>query len=419
MKTTISNPRPGIRPASCLALLLAGGWSLSATAQTQQTVQLLEDNAVTFYANSTTTYDDNIFRLSDEVDPEDYVGDDQRSDLIQTGLLGVHIDKPYAQQRIVGDLSYARYWYQNHDFLDASATNYNLAWRWKFTPRIGGSITGIRREAPSDFDYYQNYARRNVYTIQDYRLRLDANPFGGWHLLGGASTFSVANSSQTADTPKFNSTFGEAGLAYDTVAGTRFQFVGKFGTGEYGRSNTDQFADARDFDENGFEFFFSSQPASLLTTKLTLGWVERTHPDAAQRDYDGMTADGTIKWLLTEKFNLSLKGRRLINSFQDANFSYYTREELSLVPEWNPSDRVTVSASVGYVGSDFGGTPDTSSGVERDESTVAYSADITWTPALFLQIKGSAGSRTRSSNYTLQDLDYTASNVSLSISLFY
>jgi hypothetical protein len=377
------------------------------------------DDTLTFYGTSTTLYDSNPFRLPSTVSTEDRLGKDHKSDVTEVAGIGVHLDKNYAQQEIVGDASYSYYWYQTFDYLNASATNFDLAWKWHLTPWISGTVSGTRREIPADYDFYRNVEARNYYNQEEYKLRMEANPWGGWRFIIGTGAYISSNTSSGSDIPKSKQFFVDGGLGYLTLSGSRIQFVDRYSTGNYAQSNTSVFANARDFSENNSEIQYISQPESVVGLKLAGGFVSRKNQNFSARDYDGWTADSTVTWLSTEKLTLSGRVRRSFSAYQDQYFTNYSREDFTFSPQWDFSPKVSVSGTVGYSRYKFGGYSVSTLDESRTDQLGIYSADATWIPSRLFTLKLSASNRVRDSSFGIENLDYKSNLISLTAILNY
>src|SRR2546423_12145090 len=184
------------------------------------------------------TYDSNIFRLSDSIDPQAALGTSMKSDQISISTLLLRLDKSLSQQRFQLDVSETIYRYKNFSFLDFEAFEYRGAWLWHLTPRISGTLGADRRQALVPFGDVRT-AQKDLRTVDREYLTLDAQLTGGWHALAGASHFQQKDS-RLLVTPEqgYDAVSGEAGIQYIAAPGSAIAVIQRYVKGTY-NSNFD------------------------------------------------------------------------------------------------------------------------------------------------------------------------------------
>ncbi|WP_428313367.1 outer membrane beta-barrel protein [Hydrocarboniphaga sp.] len=377
------------------------------------------DDPLTLYVSSTTYYDDNLFRLASNVNTQDAIGENHRSAFTEAATAAVHLNQQYAQQQITGDASYTRLWYQTFDYLNGGITNYNLAWNWHLTSRVEGTVSGRRTETPANYDFFRDTSRRNLTNRQEYRLRMNANPYGGWHLIGGGGYSTTSSDAATSDTPKSEQNFFDGGLGYVSAAGSNIEIVGRHANGKYSRSNTSEFAEARDYEENSFEVQFVGNGQQTVSLNLVGGYLWRDHEQNPGRDYQGWTADSKLTWNATDKLVFTGEAMRTLTPYQADIFTHYSRSEYTFTPAWVFSPKLSVSAPIGYNVYKFGGELASASNVARTDRIGTYSLKANWIPRRYIAVTASLGKRVRDSSFALRNLDYEDATASLSLALSY
>jgi len=93
-----------------------------------------QEHPVMALIGSSITWDSNVFHLPGSADPQALLGKPTKSDRISATYAGLRVDKPYAQQRFLLDLTGTAYRYDNFSFLDFDALQYQGAWQWHFSP---------------------------------------------------------------------------------------------------------------------------------------------------------------------------------------------------------------------------------------------------------------------------------------------
>ena len=77
------------------------------------------------------TYDNNVFRIADGLNPEPFLGTDRKSDTIWGYGAGIRLDAPISRQRIKLDASATKYDYQHFDQLDFTGYKARGSWDWR------------------------------------------------------------------------------------------------------------------------------------------------------------------------------------------------------------------------------------------------------------------------------------------------
>src|SRR6266550_7672268 len=154
----------------------------------------VQEHPVMALIGSSLTWDSNVFHLPSSVDAQALLGKPAKSDRISATYAGLRVDKPYAQQRFLLELTETAYRYDNFSFLDFNALQYQGSWQWHFTPRVSGTLAADRTEALVNYTDFRNASQRNVRTVQNRSLSMDAWLFGGWHLVGAATQQAATNS---------------------------------------------------------------------------------------------------------------------------------------------------------------------------------------------------------------------------------
>src|SRR2546425_941976 len=130
-------------------------------------------------AGASVTWDSNVFRLPDSLAG---LAPNGKSDRISAMYVGLRIDKPYAQQRVLLDATSTAYRHDRFSYLDFDALDYRGAWQWHLTPRVSGVLSAERSQSLVNYADFRNITQRNVRTAENRRASADWLMFGGWHL---------------------------------------------------------------------------------------------------------------------------------------------------------------------------------------------------------------------------------------------
>ena len=85
-------------------------------------------------------YDSNLFRVSELINPVTQLGVSSKSDIVFVSSATVGMRKYFGMQRIDAAVSFVDNRYDNNNFLNFFAINYNANWAWRLTPRFHGNV---------------------------------------------------------------------------------------------------------------------------------------------------------------------------------------------------------------------------------------------------------------------------------------
>lgn len=102
-----------------------------------------------------TRYDDNVFRLSDELAPEAVLGTSHTEDLIRTMLGGLELELTPGRQSVSLRAQATRASYGRFDFLDHTGWNGDLRWGLEIGPRLTGTVEASRARQLDSFTEFR------------------------------------------------------------------------------------------------------------------------------------------------------------------------------------------------------------------------------------------------------------------------
>ena len=152
-----------------------------------------QDSPLVLNASYALQTDSNLFRLPSAADTQALVGRSSAAEQIGATTLGLRFATTQSLQKFEFNASIVDYHYQNFDYLNFVATNYDAAWRWSLTPQFTGSITSQRVETLNSFADYQGFRTRNQRTDTTHSFDGVYALQGPWRLLGGVSQTERSN----------------------------------------------------------------------------------------------------------------------------------------------------------------------------------------------------------------------------------
>jgi exopolysaccharide biosynthesis operon protein EpsL len=350
----------------------------------------VQEHPVMALIGSSVTWDSNVFHLPASVDPQARLRRPAKSDRVSTTYAGLRVDKPYAQQRFLLDLTGTAYRYDNFSFLDFNALRYQGTWQWHFTPRVSGTLAADRSEALVNYTDFQNPTLRNVRTVQNRLLSVDAWLFGGWHLLGAATQQAAKNSVSFVQLGSFRVTGGEGGVKYVAGSGSSVTFNLRSVTGHF----TDRAADPVTLLDDGFR---RSESELLATWSVTgkstldgrLARVDYHSSHFAERDFTGSAARLGYRWAPTARLSLNLAMSQDLQPWQDSFASYRVDRRLSLGPRWELGARTALAVTLEHAAFDFRNPVVPLAGPQRRDSLRSAQLALDWQLLRNVSVKAS------------------------------
>jgi hypothetical protein len=102
-------------------------------------------------------YDSNLFRLSDQVDPQAAIGSSDKSDIIYQLGAGGRYELTQSRQKFIAEANVTEYKYQNFDNLDNTSNSLLGDWQWQVGNDWNGDLgVGHRRFLESFSNFQQN-----------------------------------------------------------------------------------------------------------------------------------------------------------------------------------------------------------------------------------------------------------------------
>jgi len=368
------------------ALLGLAGLACSAQAQTLMRPgprsDLTDADTLVWRAGVQWTRDDNVFK-----EPAGAA----KADNIAVTTAGVRINKPWSLQRLELDASVDDHRYQNFSALNFTALNYNGAFRWAFTPRLHGNLTGERREYIDLFSDVSS-GRVNRRTEQNHGLDAEYELGAAWRALAGVFERRITQSVAGLE-PDATVQGGEVGARYDFRSGNSLGYRYRQGQGDY----SGVAAPISGFSDKQHEFDLQWRATGQIRVSGRLGWLQRDHDQQPLRDFSGWTARLQALWQLTGKTAVAGGLIRDLAPYQVADASYYEGYRLFLAPEWKPTAKTAVRLRLDHGVRTYKGSPVTSASEREDTLRIAALA-LEWEPIRALRLMATVQRDERNSN---------------------
>jgi exopolysaccharide biosynthesis operon protein EpsL len=369
------------------------------------------DDRVELFVSETIGYDDNLFRLSDEVDPVEVLGTSAMDDTYFTTRFGLELDLPVSRQNFSGSVSAERTRYDRFTALDLNGHRGNILWEWVVGSRLSGELEYTETETLASFANVlsgQQSSTPNFLTVQrgDGLLRYKLTE--RWYLTSGISRLTHDNSEEINQVSNLQKNFGEFGILYITPAETEFSINGLVSEAELPNR---QLLDGQLIDNSYREYEYSANldwPVSAESRILArAGTVRREHEELPERDFSGEVYALTWGWRPTEKLSLSLSSERSISPFEQVNVGFVLLDSLTFRSDWRITEKFTLTFSAIDGNRRYLGDPraELTEQVRRTEDVRVGQLNLEYLPTSVLTLGIELRNVSRTSSAVLGDFD--------------
>lgn len=322
------------------------------------------------------------------------------AETISTAYARFRIDKPYAQQRFFLETAVTAYRYDKSRYLDFTGLDYRAAWYWALTPRVTGTLTADRGEAPTQFQDTLGL-QSNVTISEIYAFNLDGQLFGGWHaLLGIARNHRTSEQSSLQGQPDYKDSSGEAGIRYAFTSGSDAIAVQRRFDGRQDSQvvNNVVIVSSENYTEDQSELRGTWILSAVSTLVGRVTYRERHYETLPQNDFSGTDGSLGYLWVPTGKLRLVVSAGRSIVPWQSLSANYRASNSLSIAPTWEVAARTSVYMSVQRTYDEFPLQSVAAVVPERKDATTVALLGVNWFPTRTLQVNLSVERHERSSN---------------------
>ena len=311
---------------------------------------LLQDRVEVFAAENV-TYDDNLFRLSKDVDPKAAIGSDKKSDTVSTTSVGVNLDLPYSLQRFQANLTWFANRYSRFRQLNFNGHVGRAAWLWSVTPELTGDVGYTDTQALSNFATKPGPTERVKDILRTRQGFADAVwfPVASWRLHAGAATVEQRHSDPAERFNDIDTATGAAGVSYVTAADTRLGVEGRVERGRtpHGELAGTPFDLAYRQSSTGVVGHWVATGHSTLDGRVD--WVRRDYDQRSSRAWSGPTFRVAHTWTPTGKLTVASSIYRDVGPVADVQSgSFVLVKGVAVKPSWAATDKITVAGDAEY-----------------------------------------------------------------------
>jgi exopolysaccharide biosynthesis operon protein EpsL len=355
---------------------------------------------VTPFVEETVTTDDNVFRLSDQLDPLTVIRYPARGDTFRTTSIGVTADVPVSLQRFDVTLTYNSVRYDR--FHDLDYDGYDLRGRWLW--QIGRSLSG---ELGVTESYSLAPFAETLGVVPD-RLHLREEFAKGswlitpdWKLYAAADDLAQSNSDPLGQYNNVTVDSLEASLSRASGTGNWIGLDSRFESGHFPVAEPiGSLLVDNGYSQYGFGVVvdFGADTPSHVVARADQ--VSRHYDQVTSRDFDRTTGRVEYTWTPDVKVSVSAIAERDISPYEYIHSSIVMVRGLTLRPLWHITQELDLSAGLAWLNRDYLSDPLVALGAAppRDDGVRTLSALLAYQPATWVSLQLSFVHEDRSSN---------------------
>jgi exopolysaccharide biosynthesis operon protein EpsL len=367
---------------------------------------------VDFYISDEYSYDDNLFRVPENLSLVDPTQADLESlpgrskdDYTNKISAGVNLRADASRQVFNLGLRFDDVRYQRNQDLNYSGGNAVLGWDWQLGSHWLGRVTGLYDRTQASFANYLLFDRDVVQT-SGYGLEVRYRIGSRFALLGAGNVASGDHSLALRRDQNFDANTGRAGIEYRTpsnnLVGVDFRST---------RVEFDNVPDSltvvrRDYDEDAPGVLVKYAFTVKTSLEARAGYLQRNYLDPGVRDYSGETWSLGLHWEPRVALLFDLKAAHELRSYSDAETDYFVADVLSIGPTWKPRDQIKLTTAFTWERQDYigNGLPTTSDSARKDD-VQSVKASLDYTPRDMVTLGLMYQRLQRDSNRPLREYD--------------
>ena len=361
---------------------------------------------VTPFVEETLTADDNVFRISKDIDPATVIGSRSRADTYRITSFGLSADVPVSLQRFVGSLTFNSTRYQRFAALDSDGHDLRGSWLWQAGKDLRGEL-GL-----SETYSLASFAQLLSITTAD-QLRVRREFVNGawmvtphWRLGAAGDRLEQRNSNAATLFNDVNVDGFEASLSRVSAAGNSIGCSARFETGHFPtlqRLGTALIDNAYRQYSAGLRLDWTLSGTSHLVARADQ--VGRRYDQLPQRDFNGAIGHAEFTWTPTGKFALTAIAQRDISPYEYIRSSLVLIKGLGLRPMWRMTAKLELSGDLEVLTRSYRADPAQALGLagQRDDKVRSATALLAYHPTRSVTVQATLLHEERSSNVAFGD----------------
>ena len=386
----------GSAVSACLRGLLA---------LTVSSLQAQETARITPFVEATVTTDDNVFRISDKVDPLTTIGFASRGDTYRATSAGLTADVPVSLQRFQATLTYNSIRYDRFRELDYDGYDLRGTWLWAIGRNLSGQVGVTETYSLTPFSQLLGVVPNHLHLREEFaKGSWLVTP--DWKLYGAADDLSQSNSDPAGQYNNVTVDSFEASLSRASGTGNWFGLDTRFESGHFPVAEPIGTVLVNNgYTQHGFGVVVDVGSDTPSHVVARADQVTRHYDQLAVRNFDRTTGRLEYTWTPTAKTSVSAIAERDISPYEYVHSTIVMVRGVTLRPLWHATEELDLSADLAWLKRSYLSDPVVALGaaLPRDDHVRAMSAVLAYHPVRWFTGQLSFVHETRSSNIPFGD----------------
>jgi hypothetical protein len=345
---------------------------------------VLLNNTFEIDASQSAYYDDNLYRLSNEVSNLQTLpgigADAARADHLEMSTLGFDGMWNWGKQFFTVDLKANDNRYNQNSNLDNVSTNDKVSWNWALAQSLSGEAGALYDSGLVSFINAATYGK-DLYASTKYfgTLRYQLGP--RWALYGGVLESGATLSDVALQNNDLHTKSVEIGSELATnekdSAGLEYRYTdARFPKGNSINS---------DYREDAARFVFNRAFSEKTDGNFNFGFLKRNYASSDIGNFSGDVWRFSLRWQPRDRLQFDLTGARNLQAYLTAQSDYYVSTGARVAPTWIFSEKLNVTLAASYESQTYVGVTEAQilAGTRRDRLSSGQ-ATIEYLPRAFL-----------------------------------
>jgi len=364
---------------------------------------------LTPFVEETLTTDDNVFRISKDVDPATVIGSSSRADTYHTTTFGLNAEMPLSLQRFVANLTFNSTRYQRFSRFDSDGHDLRGSWLWQAGRDLHGEL------GYADTVSLASFAQLLSPTLDRLQVRQEfvngtwmVTPY--WRLRAAGDRLEQRNSAPATLFNDVTIDGVEAALSRVSKAGNSIGFSTRLERGKFPTAEPFTTPLSTTSIDNAYRQYAAGLTLDWTVTGIShlvarADQVSRRYDQLPQRNFTGQTGRIELTWTPTGKTTLTAIVQRDISPYEYTRSSLVLLKGFGLRPGWHVTPKIDLSADLEAVTRSYVADPAQALGLtgQRDDRVRSVSALISYHPTPRIGVQASLLHETRSSNAAFGD----------------
>jgi len=370
---------------------------------------------LTPFVEETLTTDDNVFRISKDVDPATVIGSSSRADTYHTTAFGLNAEMPLSLQRFVANLTFNSTRYQRFSGLDSNGHDLRGSWLWQAGRVLHGELGYAETVSLASFAQLLSTTPDQLRTPDQLTVRQEfvngtwmVTPY--WRLRVAGDQLEQRNSAPATLFNDVTIDGVEAALSRVSKAGNSIGFSTRLERGKFPTAEPFTTPLSTMSIDNAYRQYAAGLTLDWTVTGIShlvarADQVSRRYDQLPQRNFTGQTGRIELTWTPTGKTTLTAIVQRDISPYEFTRSSLVLLKGFGLRPGWHVTPKIDLSADLEAVTRSYVADPAQALGLtgQRDDRVRSVSALISYHPTLRIGVQASLLHETRSSNAAFGD----------------